>query len=263
MRAVGDHLDALLDQAVDDAGHALLVARNGAGGKDDAVAAAESDIGMIAVSDARKRRAWLPLAAGTERNHLVGRQIAVDVDVAKILDALEIAGLARDLRRRVPSPARPAPPRGRRRPPPAPPTRIRATLEAKVVTPTRPGALAIRSASACADVGFRGRAALADSIGGIAEQREAAFVAERTQLGLVGRRTDHRGLVDLPVAGMQHGSEPCAQDETVRFRDRMRHRHVFDIERAEREAAAERHDIDRNFRDAALAQPLGFEQTQQ
>ena len=40
----------------------------------------------------------------------------------------------------------------------------------------------------------------------------------------------------------------------------MRHRHVFDIERAERETAAERHDIDRNFRNAALAQPLGFEQ---
>ena len=52
---------------------------------------------MLVLGDARERRARLALAAGAKRHHLVGRQIAVGVDRAEVLDALEIAGLARDL----------------------------------------------------------------------------------------------------------------------------------------------------------------------
>ena len=52
---------------------------------------------MIVRGDARQRGARLALAAGAERHHLVGRQVAVDVDGSKFLDAVEIAGLARDL----------------------------------------------------------------------------------------------------------------------------------------------------------------------
>ncbi len=40
----------------------------------------------------------------------------------------------------------------------------------------------------------------------------------------------------------------------------MRHRHQFDVERPDIEAAAELHDVDRNFRRARFAQALGFEQ---
>ena len=49
--AIGDDLDALRDQTVDDAGHRLLVAGDGAGGKDHAVAAASASL-----PDARPRR---------------------------------------------------------------------------------------------------------------------------------------------------------------------------------------------------------------
>ena len=51
MRAVGDDLDALRDQAVDDAADRLLVARDGARGKDHAVALARASR-----RDARPRR---------------------------------------------------------------------------------------------------------------------------------------------------------------------------------------------------------------
>ena len=56
---------------------------------------------------------------------------------------------------------------------------MRATLEAKVVTATRRGALGDQFGSVLRDIGLRRRAALAHRIGGIADQREAALVAER------------------------------------------------------------------------------------
>ena len=214
---------------------------------------------MIAVGDARERRARLALAAGAERHDLVGRQVAVDIDVAEILDAVEIAGLARHLRdavHRAPDQHHLAV-AGRRRQRHRPDARH---VGGEGGDADAAGRARDQIGKRVADIGFRGRAALAHRIGGIAEQREAAVIAERAQLGLVGRRTDHRCRIDLPVAGVQHGAEPGAHDQTVRFRDRMGHRHELDVERAEREAAAERHDIDRNFRSAALALPLGFEQ---
>jgi hypothetical protein len=68
-------------------------------------------------------------------------------------------------------------------------------------------------------------------------------------------------LVESPIsAGVQHGAERRADDQRVRFRDRMRHGHKLDVERPEMDPAAERHDIDRNVRRARLAQPLGNEQ---
>ena len=48
-----------------------------------------------------------------------------------------------------------------------------------------------------------------------------------------------------------------ADDQRVGFRDRMRDRDELDVERPEREAAAERHDLHRDFGRARLAQALG------
>ena len=71
---------------------------------------------------------------------------------------------------------------------------------------------------------------------------------------------EHRRRIELPVAGMQHRAAGRADDQRVRFRNRMRHRYQFDVERPDIETAAERHDLDGDFRRARLARPLGFEQ---
>ena len=84
-------------------------------GKDHAIAARQRDFRMLVLGDARQRRARLALAAGAQRQHLVGRQIAVALDAAEILHAVEIAGLARDLRPPAPWRGRPGRLRARRR----------------------------------------------------------------------------------------------------------------------------------------------------
>src|SRR5262249_25567890 len=62
MSAVGDDLDTLRYQAVDDPHHRLLVAGNGARGKNYAVAGRERDVGMLVLGNARERGARLALA---------------------------------------------------------------------------------------------------------------------------------------------------------------------------------------------------------
>lgn len=95
--AVGDDLDALEHEIVDDRADSLLVAWNGARGEDDAVAAVERDLGMVVVGDACQRRTRLALASGAQGQHLVRRKVTVDLGRAEILHAVEIAGLAGDL----------------------------------------------------------------------------------------------------------------------------------------------------------------------
>src|SRR5437762_2037637 len=95
--AVGNHLDALVDQAVDDAAHRLLIAGDGARGKDHAIALVERHLRMIVIGDAGQRRARFALAAGTQRQHLVRWKMAVEVGATETLHAIEIAGFARHL----------------------------------------------------------------------------------------------------------------------------------------------------------------------
>ena len=52
---------------------------------------------MVVIGDTRKGRARLALAAGTQRQHLVGREMPVELGASEILHAVEIAGFASDL----------------------------------------------------------------------------------------------------------------------------------------------------------------------
>ncbi len=65
MVAVGEDLDALQHQIVDDGADGLLVARDGARGEDHAVAAVERDLGMIVIvamrASAARGSPWLPV----------------------------------------------------------------------------------------------------------------------------------------------------------------------------------------------------------
>src|SRR5207344_1598801 len=93
------------------------------------------------------------------------------------------------------------------------------------------------------DIGFRRRAAFTHRIGGIANQCKATLLSERAQFLLVSGVIQYRGRIDLPVPCMQHRAAGCADDQSIRFRDRMRHCDELDVERPYTEPAAERDDI--------------------
>ena len=218
MGAVGDDFDALADQAVDHPGHGLLVAGNGAGGKDHAVALGQRDLGMLILGDARQRRARLALAAGAQRQHLVGRQIAVAVHAAEILHTVEIAGLARHLGDALHGAAdqNHFATYGARR-------LGNGADAADMGGKGGDGNSCRRGANEFGQrarhIGFPGRAAVADRVGGIADERQHALVAERGQTRLVGRRTEQRRRIDLPVAGMQHDAGRRADRQRIGFRN--------------------------------------------
>src|SRR4051812_8274599 len=97
MGAVGDDLDPLRHEAVDDTADRLLVAGNGAGGKDYGVALVERTSRVVVVGDAGQRGPRLALAAGAQRQHLVRREMAIEVHAPERLYPVEIAALARHL----------------------------------------------------------------------------------------------------------------------------------------------------------------------
>ena len=109
------------------------------------------------------------------------------------------------------------------------------------------------------DVGQRGahirlrRAlALAHDVGGIADERQHALVADFTQALLVRGQADHRPLVALPVAGMQHRANRRADSERVALGDGMGHWDILDVEGAELDARALRHHLEIDLRSAWL-----------
>ena len=191
VRAVGDHLDALVDQSVDDAANALLVAGNGAGGIDHQIAARQRHVGMLILGDARKCCARFALAAGAKRHDLVGRQITVGIDRAHLRHVVPIAGLARDLDAAIHGAADNdhfaiGGARGggnRAQTPDVGSKRRHRDAAARVLH---------QFGNRLGDIGFRGRAALAHRIGGIADDGETALFAERAQFLLVGAVIEHR-----------------------------------------------------------------------
>ena len=259
MGAVGDDLDALRDQAVDDGADRLLVAGNGARGKDHAVALVQRDLRMIVIGDARQRRARLALAAGAQRQHLVGRKMPIEIGAAEILHAVEIAGLARHLHHalhRAPDHHHLAPGRlgG-----------VRDRAQPRDVggkgghgDPALGGLH--QFGDGLGDLGLRRRAPFPHRIGGIADQRQHAGIAEFAQPPLVGRHADDRRRIDFPVAGVQHGPDLGLDRQRMGFRNRMRDRNELDIERPELDPAARRHHRNRDFRRIALGGAFGLEQ---
>ena len=157
---------------------------------------------MLVLGDAGERGARLALAAGAERHHLVGRQIPVSVDAAEVLHAIEITGLAGDLRDALHGAADHdhlalGGARGLRHGAHA--RDMRRERGHRHAGGRRPDQLGERFRH----VRLRGRAALAHRIGGIADQREATLGAQRAQFRFVGRRSENRGGIDLPVTGVQ------------------------------------------------------------
>ena len=117
--------------------HRLLIAGNGPGGEDHGVALVQGHIGCsprAILAIAARASPWLPVQ---ERQDLVGGKLAEKIRAAEGRQALEIAGFARDLRNAVHG--RPTATTSRPASFAASATAMmRPTLEAKVVTATRP-----------------------------------------------------------------------------------------------------------------------------
>src|SRR5262249_52280390 len=97
MRAIRNYLDALFGQQINYAPDCFFISRNGASRIDHPVARCKRHLGVLPFGNARKRGAWLPLAAGAERDDLVRRQIAISIDGLEILHALKVTGFPGDL----------------------------------------------------------------------------------------------------------------------------------------------------------------------
>src|SRR5205809_280795 len=69
------------------------------------------------------------------------------------------------------------------------------------------------------NLGFRGRAAVAHGVGGIADQGEQALIAQLAQPLFVSRAADDRGRIDLPVAGVQHRADFGVNRQRMRLRN--------------------------------------------
>ena len=208
----------LRDQAVDDRPHRLLVAGDGARGKDHAVALVERHLRMIVIGDARERRARLALAAGTQRQHLVRRKMAVEIGPAKILHAVEIAGFPRHLHDALHGASDHHHLASRQ------PRRIRNRAQPRDIGSKgrhRDPALGRlhQFGDGLGDFGFRRRAAVPHGVGGIANQSQHAGVTEFAQAALIGRRTGHRRRIELPVAGMQRGPRRRVNGDRMRFQE--------------------------------------------
>ena len=226
MRAVGDDLDALVDQPVDDAADRLLVAGNGARrrrSRGRLATASRRDAGPRRCAPARRAarpgcrcRAPPPCRAADSRRRRAPR---------KSRHAVEIAGLARDLRRRAPW-------RGRPRTTSRPAARAASATARRRADVGGEGGdrdAARRAAdqlgdASCATSASEGerpsRTALVESP---TSARQPSSPSARSFASSVGGADDRR-RIDLPVAGVQHGAERRADDQRVRFRDRMRHR---------------------------------------
>ena len=185
--------------------------------------------------------------------------MAIDLDGTEILNAIEVAGLARDLGDALHGAADDddlafagrGGPRDRAQP-------CHVGGEGRNRNPR--GSDADEFSKTSGDVGLGGRAPIAKRVSGISNQRETALIAECAQLGFVGRRTHEWRRVDLPVAGVEHGPRRRTDDEPVRFRNGVSHRDQLHIERSKRKSAAEGYDVQRNVGRTRLALPLGFNQ---
>ena len=127
------------------------------------------------------------------------------------------------------------------------------------MTSTRP--LAARTfAQHFGDLRLRRAFAIAQDVGRIADQRAHALVADLFQPRDVGRPAEARRRIELPVAGVDDDARLGADGEQIDFGDRMRHRHEFDLERAERQPRSLRDDVNRHLWSAGLGEAARGEQ---
>ena len=100
----------------------------------------------------------------------------------------------------------------------------RCTLDANDVTTTRPGARADHLLQDGPDARLRRRRAAPVGVGRVAAQQQHPLPAELREPRRIGGRAVHRRLVELVVAGQDHGAQVAGQRDRARVGDRVRRR---------------------------------------
>ena len=257
--AVGDDLDALRDEAVDDFADRLFIARNGARGEDDDIARRQSGGRMFVLGDARQGGARLALASRRQSQNLCPRNAIEMILADESREAIEIAAFARhrdDALHRaadhhdllaVGDPRLGGGAKTR-------------DIGGESRDDDAAGGLPDEFGKVRRDIGLRGALALAKHVGRIADQRQDALVAEGAKTRFVGRPADQRRRIDLPVAGVDDQPGRGADRQGAAFGDRMGDGDEFHVERTHRHMRALRHDLDGNLWRARLAQAARLQQ---
>src|SRR5262249_11795030 len=94
---IGDHLAAEINEPILNLANGALVSRNGPRGKDHQIPGVELHVRMLVGGNARKRRAWFALAAGTQRENLARLKIRKPALVLVLKIWWQISALDRDL----------------------------------------------------------------------------------------------------------------------------------------------------------------------
>ena len=127
-------------------------------------------------------------------------------------------------------------------------------FEAKQVTMMRPGQRANTSSQARAHARLRQRHAGPVRVRRVPAEQQQPLAAELGEPRDVGGHAVHRRLVELVVAGHQHRAELGGERDREGVRDRVRHLHHLDRERAGVEGLAGEHVLDRHVLQPVLVE---------
>ena len=200
------HLRPGLRQPVDRVVDAQLVAGNRLGRDDDRVAPLDAHVLVVAVSDPRERRHGLALAASAEHEHPVRRQLhRLPGRHERVLRQVDVPQVARDvhvLAERAPDERDLAAVRDPDFGGLLHPVDVRG--ERRDEDPALAGGTDL--AEGFADESLRTRHPRSLRVGRVSEQEVDAESAELGELTDVRLQPVDRGVVELPVAGVQHAT---------------------------------------------------------
>ena len=259
MRAVGDHLDPLQDEAVDRPVHLALVAGNGARGKDDAIARGETDDGMLAIGDAAHCCARFALAPGRKHDDAIAREHRIALKGEEIREPVEITILARDVDRACHRAAGDDDFAARRHCGQCHRANAR-DIRGEGGDHHARRRLCDQLAQRLRHLAFRRALAFANDVGRVADEGEDALLTELAETRFIGRQTDSGRIVVLPIAAMDGEACRRADRQRAAFRDRMRDRDEFDAKRSELNTAALPNDVDLHLRRVGLGEAPRLQQ---
>ena len=256
---IGDHPGADLGQGVHHAVDGLLVAGNQRRGQDDQIVRGDGDAAVLAARHPRQRRHRLALGAGGDQHHPLGRHLlgGGDVDDVAVLDVqeAEFLGDAHVAHHRPADERHPA--------------AQRHCGVDDLLHPVDVGGeaghddpLAVGPAHQPVQVGpdftLRRPDAGQFGVGRVAQEQVHTLVAQARHPRQVGRAAVQGQLVELDVAGVQHGARPSVHGDRERIGNRVIDREVLALEDAVRASGALGH-LDEHRIDPVLATFRGDE----